>query len=433
MEISILIMTYNHEKFIRQALDSVLAQQICVPYEILILDDASTDTTAKILKEYKAKHDQIITLYLRKKNSCHPTKNGYFLMSKAKGKYIAWIEGDDYWTDLLKIQKQYDFLEKNNKYSSCVTSVSVVDENNNEISGLNFYEKKKDKVYTVQDFRHIRTAGMSGALFMRNFFKEQDCTILYKASPIMGDITSFMLCALNGPIYQMDEIMAAYRYVCIPGENNFNSMQKENIYKDYLILQYWIKLENYMKHHYRRDFEILPIKEALKTCWARYSLSAMLHLIAQSENWKKYLMLHIAHNCLIDSEFILKNCTAKGRSCKSRWGIYILDRRPVILFGAGAVAKEYIDKYAWQGNILFLVDNDIRKQNKSFQGFLVKKPEEILKYKNIKVLITNKEHEDEIGNQLQNIGVTNYYCYCSMQSGRLKNITANIIFQKYGD
>ncbi len=433
MEISILMVTYNHETFIRQALDSVLAQQISVPYEILIMDDASTDNTAQILKEYKAKHNQIITLYLRKKNSCHPTKNGYFLMSKAKGRYIAFIEGDDYWTDSLKIQKQYDFLEKNNKYSSCVTSVVVVDENNNEISGLNFYEKKKDKVYTVQDLRYIRTAGMTGTLFMRNYFKEQDCTILYKASPIMGDITTFMLCVLKDPIYQMDEIMAAYRYVCISGENNFNSIQKENIYKDYLIVQYWIKLENYMKHHYSKDFEILPIKEALKMFWTRYSLRAMLHLIAQSENWKKYFLFQIAYHYLIDSEFILKDSAAKKRSCKNRWRAYILDRRPVILFGAGAVAKEYIDKYGWQGNILFIVDNDIRKQNKSFRGFLVKNPEEILKYKNIKVLITCKKYEEQIEIQLQNMGVSRYYCYCSMQSGRLKNITANIIFQKYGD
>lgn len=433
MEISILIMTYNHEKFIAQALDSVLNQQISATYEILILDDASTDTTARILRKYKEKYNQIITLYLRKRNSCHPTKNGYFLMSKAKGKYIAWLEGDDYWTDILKIQKQYDFLEINNRYSACVTDVVVVDENNKKIPYLNFYEKKKDKVYTVQDFRYIKTAGMSGTLFMRNYFETQDSTILYKASPIMGDITTFMLCILNGPIYQMDEIAAAYRYICISGENNFNSMHKENIYKDYMIVQYWIRLENYMKHYYKRDFEILPIKKALKMCSTRYSLSAMLYLISQSKNWKKYLMVYLAHYCLIDSEFILNGHEAKRKNCRDRWGIYIKDTRQVILFGAGAVAKEYIDKYAWQGNILFLVDNDIRKQNKSFRGFLVKKPEEILKYKNIKVLITNKEHEEEIEHQLRHIGVSDYYCYCSMQSDRLKNITANIIFQKCGD
>ena len=93
MEISILMLTYNHERYVRQALDSIFKQKINVSYEILVLDDASTDCTQDILKEYKRKYPHKISLYLREKNVYHPTRNGYFLTSKAKGRYITILEG----------------------------------------------------------------------------------------------------------------------------------------------------------------------------------------------------------------------------------------------------------------------------------------------------------------------------------------------------
>ena len=101
-------------------------------------------------------------------------------------------------------------------------------------------------------------------------------------------------------------------------------------------------------------------------------------------------------------------------------------------FGAGAAAEEYMDKYAWKGNIFFLVDNSEKKQNTSMKGYLVKKPEEVLKYKNkVDVLITNKDHEKEIGKQLLKMGINNYYFYCSMQSARLRNKLARKLLGYY--
>lgn len=102
------------------------------------------------------------------------------------------------------------------------------------------------------------------------------------------------------------------------------------------------------------------------------------------------------------------------------------EKKPIVLFGTGAVAREFLDKYAWRGNILFLVDNDKNKQNTSFKGFLVKKPEEIIRYKNkVKVLITNQLYEADIEKQLLSMGMKNYYCYCSMQTNRFRNMIAN--------
>ena len=104
-----------------------------------------------------------------------------------------------------------------------------------------------------------------------------------------------------------------------------------------------------------------------------------------------------------------------------------------MLFGAGAVAREYIDKYAWKDNLSFLVDNNLQKQNTSMKGYIIKRPEEILKLKDkVCVLITNKDFERDIEAQLQKMGVKNYYCYCSMQARRMRNRVACAIF-KYLD
>lgn len=428
MEISILVVTYNHERFVRQALDSVIMQNISVPYEILILDDASTDNTPEILKEYKRKYPQITSLYLRKTNSAHPTRNGYFLLSKAKGRFYAFIEGDDYWTDSLKIQKQYDFLRQHEEFSGCMTDFITVDKENKKIES-SFYDKKEDHVYSLDDFRKLRAMGMTVTFFARNYFEPEDYRIVYKADKMMGDITTYMLCLLKGNIYQLDDITSAYRYVCKDGENNFNSIHQGNIYRNYMIARYWIRLENYMKRFDKR-FEFIPLGDFIEQISPEYSIKSILNLIMQSKNKKNYLLIYFVSKFLKDSNFLLEEVKDRKNKKQYRWDIFKKDKKPIILFGAGAAAAEYLDKYAWKENILFIVDNDTAKQNTSYKGYLVKNPREIMKYKNgASILIVNKKHERNIEIQLRNMGIQSYYCYCTMQSNRLRHIIANKIFK----
>ncbi|MEY8430291.1 glycosyltransferase [Lachnospiraceae bacterium 48-42] len=424
MEISILIVTYNHEKYIEQALDSVLMQKIDVPYEILILDDASSDHTPEILKQYKEKHPQNITLYLRKTNSGSPTRNGYFLLSKAKGKYFTFLEGDDYWIAPLKIQKQYDFLSKHKEYSGCMTEIKVVDENDTEIEEQ-LYEKKENRIFTMEDFRNLKEPGLTASFFARNYFDKEEFRILYEADKMMGDITTYMLCLLRGDIYQMDEVMTAYRYVCVKGEGNFNSIHQENIYRNYIQMRYWIRLENYMRK-YDKKFEFIPFVDIIDLFGSRYPVRIMLRLLAQSENRKKYIVVYFIQRFLLDSKYLLSETRCRNMSEKYNWSAFYREKKPIVLFGSGAVAEEYIDKYAWKGNILFLVDNNKKRHNTSLKGFLIKNPDELLNYKGkVNVLITNKNNEKEIEEQLRNMEIRAYYCYCSMQSRRLRNIIAS--------
>lgn len=123
--VSVCMITYNHEKYISEAIDGVLMQKTNFPIELIIGEDCSTDNTRKIVLEYTEKSPDIIRPLLSESN-LGMTKNFIETMQAASGKYIALCEGDDYWTDPYKLQKQVDFLEENQNYSVCCHRYSIV-------------------------------------------------------------------------------------------------------------------------------------------------------------------------------------------------------------------------------------------------------------------------------------------------------------------
>ena len=130
--VSICMITYNHEKYIKDALEGFLSQKTDFSYEVIVHDDASTDHTADILREYEQKYPNIIKPVYQTENQFSKLR----LQGKAvimsclpliKGKYVATCEGDDYWIDCYKLQKQVDFLEKNPDYVACVHNTKIDD------------------------------------------------------------------------------------------------------------------------------------------------------------------------------------------------------------------------------------------------------------------------------------------------------------------
>ena len=120
--VSVLCAVFNHEEFLRGTLDSFLSQKTDFPFEVLVNDDASTDATAAILREYAEKYPEIIRPFYQQENLYSRRKNVYDLVffPAARGKYIAVCEGDDYWNDPEKLQRQVDWLEGHPEYSACV-------------------------------------------------------------------------------------------------------------------------------------------------------------------------------------------------------------------------------------------------------------------------------------------------------------------------
>lgn len=142
---SICTRTYNLENFVAEALDSLLMQETDFPFEMVIDDDCSSDGTAEVIKKYMEKFPNIIKANLREKNiglRMNLLKN----MQRAKGKYIALCDGDDYWTDPLKLQKQVDFLENNNEYVMTYTSVEAFFEKGMAKRNIKFPQQDRESL-----------------------------------------------------------------------------------------------------------------------------------------------------------------------------------------------------------------------------------------------------------------------------------------------
>ena len=135
--VSISCITYNHVAFIRDCLDGFLIQKTDFPFEILINDDASTDGTDQVIKEYEEKYPDILKPIYQRENQYSKGIRGMnirFNFPRVLGKYIAMCEGDDYWTDPYKLQKQVDFLEANPDFVMCHHDARRIDSAGNILS-----------------------------------------------------------------------------------------------------------------------------------------------------------------------------------------------------------------------------------------------------------------------------------------------------------
>ena len=130
--VTILMPAYNHEKYISQAIESVLAQKTNYPYELLIHDDCSTDTTLTIAQNYATKFSDKIKIFTEEENQ-GLLKSYKRLIEQSNRKYLAILESDDYWLDENKLQIQIDFLESNSDYGIVAGDIISIDENGNII------------------------------------------------------------------------------------------------------------------------------------------------------------------------------------------------------------------------------------------------------------------------------------------------------------
>lgn len=199
--VSISCITYNHASFIRQCLDGFLMQKCNFEYEIVIHDDASTDGTTEIIKEYEKKFPNIIKPIYQKENQYSKgftAPNPMFNYPRAKGKYIALCEGDDYWTDPLKLQKQVDFLEQNEDCSICWTKYYKIKENNNNIieepEWINLIPKGKDFSINLDNIFTPYCTLTCTCMFRKESLNLNQL----KKMHYVKDNTLYALCLLNG-------------------------------------------------------------------------------------------------------------------------------------------------------------------------------------------------------------------------------------------
>lgn len=212
IKVSVIVLTYNHEKYIKQALDSILMQQVDFKYEILVGDDASTDGTREILKRYEQKYPEIIKLFLNKEN-LGASRNSYNMLMFAKGKYLATCEGDDYWTDIDKLKIQVEFLEKNKSFIGCTHKTVVIDEYGNKLCKQKMPWIKQKVVFSIVDFQGYFLPGHINAFVRHNIFlnNKEDYSIIYKAHSMIADRTLMLIFLSYGNIFFINRNMSAYR------------------------------------------------------------------------------------------------------------------------------------------------------------------------------------------------------------------------------
>ncbi|MCS6103224.1 glycosyltransferase [Clostridium botulinum] len=210
IEVSVIVITYNQSEYIRQAIDSILMQKVNFKYEILVGDDASSDGTQEILKQYAEKYPQLFKLILRKDN-VGATKNIYELLIKAKGKYLATLEGDDFWTYNNKLEEQYNLLEKNKQFIGCTHKFTIVNHNSISIKKQKLNWVKQKDIFTIDDFRGIVLPGQLSTWFFKNIFKENKYELISQVHRLISDRSIMMVILLNGDFKLINKNMGAYR------------------------------------------------------------------------------------------------------------------------------------------------------------------------------------------------------------------------------
>lgn len=174
-------------------------------FEIIIADDCSTDNTRELLKEYKAKYPDRIKLILQESN-VGPARNWLDLIYYPKSKYIAYLEGDDYWIDPYKLQKQVEFLEENSHYSMSFHKVNLLSKG--EIKASSFPEPNGDKLM-IKDIINKHYIPSCSLIYRREMLKTPlpDWFITCR----IGDVPFEILLASKGPAHFHNEVMAIYR------------------------------------------------------------------------------------------------------------------------------------------------------------------------------------------------------------------------------
>lgn len=213
--VSVTVATYQHVNYIKQCLDGILMQKTDFPYEIILGEDGSVDGTQEICKEYAEKYPDKIRLFIRdRKLSQYIGKdgkvtrfNGIWNRMSARGKYIAWCEGDDYWTDFLKLQKQIDFLEAHPNYGLVHGCVKVYNEKDKSFSDNLLGTDFENADQLIIGNRIVALSACFRTDLYRAYFRD----VTVQSSWKMGDYPLWIYIALKSKVHFLNEVVGVYR------------------------------------------------------------------------------------------------------------------------------------------------------------------------------------------------------------------------------
>lgn len=304
--VSVICLAYNHEKYIAEALESFVKQKTDFPFEIIVHDDASTDKTADIIREYEKKWPDIIKPIYQTENQ--HTKNVEIRLNcelqRAKGMYIALCEGDDYWTDESKLQKQYDYMQAHPDCPLVAHETMKIFEDGRYMSRFSNHRFSEPNAcfLDVEDvIRYVNDFHTSSLFYRREYsVRNQD---FLRTIPSFDYVTK-ILCAVDlpGKVYVIPEIMSAYRVSAI---GSWSQRIRDNAEKYQKHIQTSIdslrKIDEYCNFCYtdafqkeilQREFSIELVKEN-KYAWKDPKYKSLIAEMSLKKKTGNYLQLYM--------------------------------------------------------------------------------------------------------------------------------------------
>lgn len=279
MKLSVFVVTYNQERYIRPCLQSIVAQKVNFDYEIVIGDDCSTDDTGTICDEFAIKYPQT-QVYHHPKN-LGVLKNWEFVMNKCRGEYIALIEGDDYWIDENKLQRQVDWLDAHPDYMLTFTRAEILYENGATPGAEKDLPYLKEREYKVEeicaDFKVL-----SSSVVMRNVLHP----VHYSDQLLYADTYTFIELCKRGKAYCLGVPTVKYRIhkQNLSGNGDFD----------------------FHMHSYNQSVYFNKRYPELRSVYERRLEDALQHLLHNSQHSLKYRLIWIKrHPKEIFSRFML--------------------------------------------------------------------------------------------------------------------------------
>lgn len=215
--VSIVVSTFNHASYVIKCIESILNQKTNFDFDILIGEDASSDDTRIICKELAERHPEKIRLFLHSRENVIIVNgkvtgrfNFLYGLSQARGKYIALCDGDDFWTDPNKLQKQVDFLESHPGYTGSSHWVDILFEGSKRVDYSKFRYRGDITIDKIIKQRWI-TIQTGSFMFRSEFVEEQFINTMLHYKGGSGDSILFAYLASKGPINSIEEVMSIYR------------------------------------------------------------------------------------------------------------------------------------------------------------------------------------------------------------------------------
>lgn len=294
--LSIVCITYNHESYIRQCLEGFIMQKTNFLFEAIVHDDASTDNTANIIQEYAQNYPNIIKPVLEKENqfSKHDGSLDKILNSNIRGKYVAVCEGDDYWIDPKKIQKQVDFLESNYDYSMCFHNAVLLNESKSPFRLIEI----ENRDYTANECYRDWIVPTASIVIRKSVWDKMKTDTRL----INGDINIILNACANGKIRGFSEKMSVYR-------RQDNGLTLKRAFDDNLKMHY-----NYV-NHWKALRELYPFvssslyHEKMSAVYLGLSFA-----YARKKSWKsipcmlRAFILHPIYLCTYIYRYGIKKC-----------------------------------------------------------------------------------------------------------------------------